>query len=109
PARWIGAVFEKDMVLGYDPWLHTPHEVEGFRVAAEEAGASLRAGAENPLDRVWPGQPAAPIAPVVPHTERFAGESARSKRARLGRGLAEEGAAAVVLTMPESIAWLLNI
>jgi Xaa-Pro aminopeptidase len=109
PARWIGAVLDRGMVLGYDPWLHTPHEVERFRVAAEEAGASLRGVAENPLDRVWPGQPPAPIAPVVPHVERFAGESARSKRARLGRGLAAEGAAAVVLTMPESIAWLLNI
>jgi Xaa-Pro aminopeptidase len=109
PARWIGTVLARDMVLGYDPWLHTPQEIERFRVAAEDAGASLRAVAENPLDRAWPEQPAAPIAPVLPHTERFAGESARSKRARLGRGLAEEGVAAVVLTMPESIAWLLNI
>src|SRR3984893_876640 len=109
PARWVGTALVPGAVLGYDPWLHTAHEVERFRVAAEEAGASLRAVAENPLDRAWPGQPAAPIAPVLPHTERFAGESARSKRARLGRGLAEEGAAAVVLTMPESIAWLLNI
>src|SRR6266446_1121402 len=89
PARWIGAVLERDAVLGYDSWLHTPHEVERFRVAAEEAGASLRAVAENPLDRVWPGQPAAPIAPVLAHTERFAGESARSKCTRLGRGLTE--------------------
>jgi Xaa-Pro aminopeptidase len=58
---------------------------------------------------VWSGRPAAPIAPVVPHADRFAGEGAQSKRARLGRTLAEEGAAAAVLTMPESIAWLLNI
>src|SRR5229473_1902324 len=109
PARWIGAVISKGAVLGYDPWLHTPHEVERFRAAADKAGALLRAVSENPLDRVWPGRPAAPIAPVVPHPERFAGETAGSKRARLGRALAEEGAAAVVLTMPESIAWLLNI
>ena len=54
-------------------------------------------------------QPAAPLAPVVPHADAFAGESAQSKRARLARGLAEEGVAAAVLTMPESIAWLLNI
>jgi Xaa-Pro aminopeptidase len=109
PARWIGTALSPGAVLGYDPWLHTPHDVERFRAAAEKAGASLRAARENPLDRVWSGRPVAPIAPVVPHAERFAGEPAQSKRARLGRALAEEGAAAAVLTMPESIAWLLNI
>ena len=81
----------------------------GFAPRPKRPARCLRAVAENPLDRVWPGRPAAPIAPVVPHPERFAGESAQSKRARLGRALAEEGAAAAVLTMPESIAWLLNI
>ena len=109
PARWISAALTPDAVLAYDPWLHTPHEVERFRTATEKAGAVLRAVSDNPLDRIWPGRPAAPIAPVVPHPERFAGESAQSKRTRLGRALQEEGAAAVVLTMPESIAWLLNI
>src|SRR6516162_8602005 len=109
PARWTGTALAAGTVLGYDPWLHTPQEVERFRAAAEKAGASLRAVAGNPLDRVWPGQPAAPLAPVVPHAEEFAGESAQSKRARLARGLAEEGVVAAVLTMPESIAWLLNI
>jgi Xaa-Pro aminopeptidase len=109
PARWIGAALSAGAVLGYDPWLHTPHEIERFRAAAEKAGASLRAVTDNPLYRVWPGQPAAPLAPVVPHAEEFAGESAQSKRARLARALAEEGIAAAVLTMPESIAWLLNI
>ena len=58
----------------------------GCRPAAERAGASLRAVDGNPLDRVWPGRPAAPLAPVVPHPDRFAGESAAAKRARLGRG-----------------------
>ena len=109
PAQWITSVLRKGEVLAYDPWLHTPHEVERFRSAAEKAGASLRGVAESPLDRVWAGQPAAPIAPVVPQPELFAGESAAAKRTRLGRALQEDGVAAVVLTMPESIAWLLNI
>jgi Xaa-Pro aminopeptidase len=109
PARWIGSELEPGMVLAYDPWMHTPHEVERFHAAAERAGATLRAIGDNPLDRVWPERPAAPIAPVVPHPEAFAGESAHSKRSRLGRALQEEGIAAVVLTLPESIAWLLNI
>ena len=109
PARWIGAALKPGEVLGYDPWLHAPHEVERFRAAAEKAGASVRAVSDNPLDRVWSDQPAAPLAPVVPHADGFAGESAQSKRERLARGLAEDGVVAAVLTMPESIAWLLNI
>src|SRR5690242_16458983 len=109
PAQWLTAALKKGEVLGYDPWLHTPQEVERLRGAAEKASAELRGVHDNPLDRVWPGQPAAPIAPVAPHPEQFSGESAESKRTRLGRALRREGVAAVVLTMPESIAWLLNI
>ncbi len=109
PQHWVGGALNAGAALGYDPWLHTPHEVERFRIAAEKAGAVLCAVGDNPLDRVWPGQPAAPLAPVLPHAERFAGETAHSKRTRLARTLAEEGVAAVVLTMPELIAWLLNI
>jgi Xaa-Pro aminopeptidase len=109
PVHWLGGALTAGAVLGYDPWLHTPHEVERFRAAAEKAGAALQPVADNPLDHVWPDQPAAPLAPVVPHTDAFAGESAQSKRERLARGLAEEGVAAAVLTMPESIAWLLNV
>ena len=109
PARWVGAALKAGEVLGYDPWLHTSHEVERFRAAAEKAGASLRAVDQNPLDRVWSDQPAAPLAPVVPHADDFAGEGALSKRERLAGGLAEDGVAAAVLTTPESIAWLLNI
>jgi Xaa-Pro aminopeptidase len=109
PAVWLGSVLKPGNILGYDPWLHTPHEVERFSAAAEKAGASLRAVDDNPLDRVWLDQPAAPLAPVVPHPDEFAGESAQSKRERLARGLVEQGVAAAVLTIPESIAWLLNI
>src|SRR6516165_4335630 len=109
PARWIEAALTPGAVLGYDSWLHTPHDVERLRAGAEKAGATLRAVSENPLDKVWSGRPAAPIAPVVAHPDRFAGESAQSKRARLAHALREDEAAAMVLTMPESIAWLLNI
>jgi Xaa-Pro aminopeptidase len=109
PARWLGAVLKAGEMLGYDPWLHTPQEIERFAAAAEKAGASLQAVDGNLLDRVWADQPAAPLTPVVPHVNAFAGESAQSKRERLASSLAEDGVAAAVLTMPESIAWLLNI
>src|SRR5215468_3084011 len=53
PAQWITSVLRTGDVLAYDPWLHTPNEVERFRSTAEKAGAVLCAVPENPLDRVW--------------------------------------------------------
>ncbi|MBV8777397.1 MAG: aminopeptidase P family N-terminal domain-containing protein, partial [Alphaproteobacteria bacterium] len=64
PARWLAEAAAADDVIGYDPWLHTPNEVERLRAGAEKAGAVLRASAHNPLDAVWPARPAAPLAPV---------------------------------------------
>jgi len=109
PLRWVGGAVARGDVVGYDPWLHTPHEVERLRASVERAGAGLRAVSDNPLDRVWPAQPPPPVSPVRPQPDEFAGETAQSKRTRLAAGLAAEGVAASVLTMPESIAWLLNI
>jgi Xaa-Pro aminopeptidase len=108
-AGWLAAAARKGEAIGYDPWLHTPQEVERLKAGVERAGATLRAVERNPLDAVWGGRPAAPLAPVFPQPDAFAGESAAEKRRRVGKALAENGAAAAVLTMPESIAWLLNI
>jgi Xaa-Pro aminopeptidase len=109
PASWLAGAAGTGDIVGYDPWLHTPQEVERLRAGVERAGAVLRAVDKNPLDRVWADRPATPLAPVVAQPDTFAGESAADKRARIGKALAGEGAAAAVLTMPESIAWLLNI
>jgi Xaa-Pro aminopeptidase len=109
PANWLATAAKKGDVIGYDPWLHTPQEVERLRAGAARAGVTLRAVDKNPLDAVWEERPAAPLAPVFAQPETYAGESAVDKRVRIGKVLAENGAASTVLTMPESIAWLLNI
>src|SRR5262249_36698483 len=62
PRRWLTAAETPAMVLAYDPWLHTPHEVERLRGAAAKARAALRAAPDNPLDAVWSERPAAPLA-----------------------------------------------
>ncbi|MET0295220.1 MAG: aminopeptidase P family protein [Phenylobacterium sp.] len=96
--------------IGYDPRLHSPDALERLGRAAEKAGAQLKPVSDNPLDVAWGDQrPPQPMAPVVPHPMDYAGEESASKRARIGAGLAEKGADAVVLTSPASIAWLFNI
>lgn len=99
----------KGAVIGYDPRLHSPDALARLERSAAKAGASLKPVEANPLDQAWADRPAQPTAPVVPHEDRYAGESAASKRARIGKATAEAGADAALLTAPSSIAWLFNI
>jgi Xaa-Pro aminopeptidase len=109
PAEWIARNLPRGGALGYDPWLHTPAELERYAAAAAKAGGRLAAVEDNPIDAAWPGQPAPPIAPVLPHDIAYAGRSSADKRAELAAALAAERIDAAVLTAPDSIAWLLNI
>jgi Xaa-Pro aminopeptidase len=80
-----------------------------LRTAAEAAGVALVPVTRNPIDEIWDDRPPVPMAKVVPQQESYTGESAASKRARLGDGLKDESADAVVITSPASIAWLFNV
>ena len=108
PAAWI-EINAKGMKLGYDPWLHTQAAVEGLKTAAKKAGATLVACETNPIDAVWSDQPDAPTAKALPHGLPLAGESAEAKRTRLAEEVKTKSADACVLTMPDSICWLLNM
>ncbi|WP_292053393.1 MULTISPECIES: aminopeptidase P family protein [unclassified Brevundimonas] len=106
---WLSANVKSGQVIGYDPRLHSPDALTGLRAAVEKAGGSLKAVDANPIDLAWTDRPSQPQAPVVPHPEEFSGESAASKRARIGKDIAAKGADAAVLTAPSSLAWLFNI
>jgi Xaa-Pro aminopeptidase len=96
--------------IGYDPKLHSPDALERLKSAAAKAGAALKPVTPNPLDAAWgAARPAQPQAPVAPHPQQFSGEASAAKRARVGAGLAEQGADAALITAPASAAWLFNI
>jgi len=109
PAAYLRERAPRGAKIGYDPKLHSPDNLERLRAAAQAAGAELVAVAQNPIDGIWDDRPAIPAAKVVPQPESFTGESAASKRHRLGDALAKEQADAVVITSPASIAWLFNV
>ncbi len=106
---WLAEVLKPGEQLGYDPWLHTVEEVARIAAACERAGAKLVPAETNLVDAAWTDQPPPPLAPVIPHDLAFAGESAEEKRRRMGEAVGEIGADAVVITQPDSLAWLLNL
>jgi len=107
PAEWLKAHLGEGKI-GFDPWLHSVSEIESLEKTLDGSGIELTA-ADNLIDRVWPDQPAPPTGPITPYPLEFAGEAHGEKRARLAATLAEAGHRAAVLTLPDSIAWLLNI
>jgi Xaa-Pro aminopeptidase len=109
PANWIEANLPKGAKLAYDPWLHTQAGVERLQISVERAQAQLVPCDTNPLDAVWLDRPAPSQQRAIPHPLEFAGETSESKRSRIASDLKQRHADAAVLTLPDSICWLLNI
>lgn len=106
---WLRLRLKAGQRIGFDPWLHTPGDVARWRACVEGAGAALVAVARNPIDEAWDNQPPPPLAPLVPHDLKYAGETSASKRERIAAQLDEAGLDAALLTAPDSVAWLLNL
>ena len=107
-ADWLAQTLPDGGRVGFDPWLHTAAEIDKLAAGLEGKGVALVPG-ENLIDAIWPDQPPPPAGPVMPWPEALAGESAAAKRARLAGELETARQMAAVLTLPDSIAWLLNI
>ncbi len=108
PGPWLVGQLSHGGRVGFDPWLHTEAQIAEMREAVERAGIAL-VPVENLVDRIWPDQPTPPLGKIMPRSIELAGEASEDKRSRLARALSKAGQKAVVLTLPDSIAWLLNV
>ena len=97
-----------DGVVGLDPWLHTLSEIEALEKRLKGTRVTLRE-VENLVDRIWQDQPARAAEPAFKYPTELAGEGDETKRARIAKLLKDAGHRAAVLTLPDSICWLLNI
>ena len=107
PETWLEQNLEGGASLAYDPWLHTPAQVERLRKAVEKAGGTLVPVDANPLDAVWTDRPPAPIGQIIPHPDKLAGEPAPAKLARIAEALAKDEA--LLVSDPHAVAWAFNI
>ncbi|MEI6557348.1 MAG: aminopeptidase P family protein [Rhodospirillaceae bacterium] len=108
-AGWLIEALPAGGRIGYDPWLHTTGWVDALGPELARAGIQLESVADNPIDAVWPDRPPPPLASVTIQPLTYAGRSAGEKCAELAAVLRQSRSRATVLTMPESVAWLLNI
>ena len=109
PNGWLEANAPKGAKIGFDPWVHSAASADALRAAVTKAGATLVPTDGNPIDAVWSDRPAAPAAKAVPHAMALAGESSESKRTRIAEQIKTLGADAAVVSLADSICWLLNM
>ena len=105
---WLAERLSAGMKVGFDPWLHTAREIEELEAALGPKGIDVVAVC-NLVDAIWEDQPPAPSGKAIDHPVEFAGESSVDKRKRLALELADAGHKASIITLPDSICWLLNI
>ena len=106
-ADWIiGAVGSGE--VGYDPWLHTKSDIEWMQRRLDSSVIKLQP-TPNLVDQNWPDRPDPPRTKLFEYEEKHAGESSDVKIERIVDLIRAKGAESAVLTLPDSIAWLLNI
>lgn len=106
--RWLAAHAVEGEIYGYDPLILNPALHAQIEPTIIERGASLRAVSPNPIDQAWSDRPDTPIKPAFPFPVARSGETSLSKRQRLAERLRAGGAALLVETQTDNIAWLLN-
>ena len=94
--------------IGFDPWLHSVDEIEQYKRSMENTEIILQT-TQNLVDIIWKDQPSAPTAKAFQYEDKFAGATQVNKRKILAKELKDNGNSAAVITLPEGIAWLLNI
>jgi len=109
PDKWLEANLPAGAAFAYDPWLHTADGAEKLAKACAAAGATLVPAEPNPLDAVWTDRPAPPLGRVTMHDQRFAGETAQEKLARIQAEIAKLKGDALVVSDPHNVAWAFNI
>ncbi|MBM7069303.1 aminopeptidase P family protein [Actibacterium sp. 188UL27-1] len=103
-ADWLMEHLPRGAIVGFDSWLHTPDEMETLHKATADHGLVFTP-ISNMIDAIWQDQPAPPVGPLLIQPIEFAGETHDDKRARLAKALTGPA----VITLPDSIAWLLNV
>lgn len=107
--KWLADNADKDAVIGYDPMLHTPGQIAAMERDVAGTGITLKALDANLVDLVWDDQPAPPQGAVSQFPDSVAGHSVLEKKKIVMDMLSQDDAQGCVITLPDSVCWLLNI
>ncbi|KAL1831946.1 hypothetical protein ACET3Z_001597 [Daucus carota] len=109
-SEWLNNVLSPGSRIGIDPFLFSSNAVEELREAITSNSHELVYLYEyNLVDKIWNARPKPPSNPIRVHDIKYAGVDVSSKLSNLRSELRNAGSSAIVLSMLDEIAWLLNL
>lgn len=102
---WLHENLSAGKRIAFEPLLMVNSQYESLRTS----GCDLVAVNDDPINEIWAARPATPRGLIRQMPDEISGESTASKCARVAQALAHEGVDYLALTLPDNIAWLLNI
>ena len=106
---WLVEYAGEGIKVGYDVWLYTPDQLNKIKDKIEGRGIELIPMDSNIIDKIWRDQPARPSNPTTIFPDDVAGKSSAQKRSEIAMQVRDQGCAACLITLGDSICWLLNI
>ena len=106
-AQWLCANLAPGSTVGIDGMLFS--DIATADLAATLAAKQINLRVDFVPAAIWTDRPSLPLAPIFLHDEKYAGESATSKIAKILAAAAEAGANSMFISDLAEIAWTLNI
>ncbi|MFK7902765.1 MAG: aminopeptidase P family N-terminal domain-containing protein, partial [Nitratireductor sp.] len=108
PSSFIQTIAKTNHKIGYDPKLLTIGQLAKWEQSKTKTTFTLTPH-ENLIDSIWDERPPAPNGKVKLHPTKYAGETPSSKIKRVQHVLKADGADAMLMSDPASLAWTFNI
>ncbi|XP_048135894.1 aminopeptidase P2 isoform X1 [Rhodamnia argentea] len=109
-SEWLNDVLAPGCRIGIDPFLFSSDAAEELKEAIAKKNHELVLLYNiNLVDEVWKERPKPPNKPVRIHDLKFAGLDVASKLSFLRAEFIDAGASAIIISMLDEVAWLLNL
>lgn len=102
---WLQENLSVGKRIAFEPLLMVNSQYESLRTS----GCDLVAVDDDPINKIWATRPAIPRGLIRQMPDEISGEPTASKCARVAQALARKGVDFLALTLPDNIAWLLNV
>lgn len=106
--EWLAEVLNEGEKVGVDGLCYTVSDFQSLSQSLSAFGIQTLS-VEDPYDEVWEQRPQIPDNLVEIQPLQFAGETAKSKIARIRKAISAKKAESIVISMLDEVAWTLNL